>query len=392
MAHAVANAADVRPAPAGQTAATMKPTRTLAALRALCALQLRPEVLVPALLEALHTLVPSQRNLFDWTDAQGRLVRYFIEGPVDAEIARLYFTEFHNRLEAEAMPRFDTLRSLPAGVRSAEELNHPGFFRSALYNEVWRPQGLHTRLEAVLRGRCGTLLGSLVLYRGPGERPFDLQDEQRLGAVLPAFAAALQAHGVAQADDRHVPSPEAPESLLLTLDGTLCHASPGAERLLLLADGGLTPDRLTRPLPVAQVQPMAWLLARLRERAAAGAAEMLAPPPSVVHETAAGQFVASGTLLRARRPGDAPLAQVTLRRLEPHRVALERCLRSLPLTPGQLAVCRGLFHGHTHGQIGRQLGVAPATVIDHVRKIHDALDLRSSEELRTLLSRRMALA
>jgi hypothetical protein len=36
--------------------------------------------------------------------------------------------------------------------------------------------------------------------------------------------------------------------------------------------------------------------------------------------------------------------------------------------------------------------VATATVIDHVRKIHDALDLRSSEELRALLSQRMALA
>ncbi|RVU44486.1 helix-turn-helix transcriptional regulator [Rubrivivax rivuli] len=370
----------------------MKTTRALAALRALCALQLRPEVLVPALLEALHTLVPSQRNLFDWTDAQGRLVRYFIEGPVDAEIARLYFTEFHNRREAEAMPRFDTLRSLPAGVRSAEELNHPGFFRSALYNEIWRPQGLHTRLEGVLRSRCGTLLGSLVLYRGPGERPFNPRDEQLLAAVLPAFAAALQAHGVAQADDRHVPSPDAPESLLLTLDGALCHASPGAERLLLLADGGLTPDRLAHPLPVVRVPLMAWLLARLRERAAAGAAEVLAPPPSLVHENGAGQFVASGTLLRARSPGEAPLAQVTLRRLEPHRVALERCLRGLPLTPGQLAVCRGLFEGQTHGQIGQQLGVATATIIDHVRKIHDALDLRSSDELRQLLSQRMAVA
>ncbi len=370
---------------------TMKPPRALAALRALCALQLPPEVLVPALLEALHSLVPSQRNLFDWTDAQGRLVRYFVEGPVDAEIARLYFTEFHNRREAEAMPRFDTLRGLPGGVRSGEALNHPCFFRSALYNEVWRPQGLHTRLEGVLRGRCGTLLGSLVLYRGPGERPFTPRDEQLLAAVLPAFAAALQVHGAAQADDRHVFSPEAPETLLLTLEGALCHASAGAERLLLMADGGLTPDRLARPLQPAQMHLLALLLARLRERARAGAAEVLAPPPSIVHETAAGQFVASGTLLRARLAGEPPLAQVTLRRLEPHRVALERALRSLPLTPGQLAVCRGLFHGHTHGQIGRQLGVATATVTDHVRKIHGTLDLHSSEELRALLSQRIAL-
>lgn len=371
-------------------AATMKPARAIAALRTLCALQLHPEVLVPALLEALHTLVPSQRNLFDWTDTQGRLVRYFIEGPIDAEIARLYFAEFHNHREAEAMPRFDTLQRLPAGVRSADELNHAGFFRSALYNEIWRPQGLHTRLEAVLRGRDGALVGSLVLYRGPGETPFTQRDEQHLAAVLPAIAAALQMHGAAHADDRHVLGPDAPETLLLTLAGELCHASPGAERLLLMAQGGASPERLAHPGRPGRWQLLAMLLARLREQAGAGAAQVLAPPPSIVHETAAGQFVASGLLLRARRSGEPPLAQVTLRRMEPHRVALERALRCLPLTPGQAAVCRGLYRGHTHAQIGQQLGVASATVVDHVRKAYRTLDLNSVHELRALLDARIA--
>ncbi len=130
----------------------MSPKRSIAALRALCALKLHPEVLIPAVLEALHGLVPSYRNLFDWTDEEGRLVRYFIEGPVDADIARLYFDEFHNRREAEAMPAFHTLHRAPPGVRGADELDHPAFYRSALYNEIWRPQGFLTRLEAVVRG------------------------------------------------------------------------------------------------------------------------------------------------------------------------------------------------------------------------------------------------
>jgi DNA-binding CsgD family transcriptional regulator len=369
--------------------APMKPARAITALRALCALQLHTEVLVPAVLEALHTLVPSQRNLFDWTDAQGRLVRYFIEGPIDAQIAHLYFAEFHNRREAEAMPRFDTLRRLPAGVRSADELDHAGFFRSALYNEIWRPQGFHTRLEAVLRARDGGLLGSLVLYRGPGEARFTPTDEQHLAAVLPAFAAALQAHGAAQADDHHVASPEPPETLLLTLAGELCHASAGAERLLLMAEGGASPDRLGHPARLGDSRLLAMLLVRLRERAAGGPVQVLAPPPSITHETAAGQFVASGVLLRARRAGEPPLAQVTLRRLEPHRVALERALRGLPLTPGQMAVCRALYGGHTQAQIGLQLGVAPATVTDHVRKAYRTLDLGSVHELRALLDSRI---
>jgi DNA-binding CsgD family transcriptional regulator len=369
--------------------ARVKPARALAAIRALCALKLHAEVLVPALLEALHALVPSQRNLFDWTDAQGRLVRYFIEGPIDAELARLYFAEFHNRREAEAMPRFDTLRRLPAGIRSADELDHAGFFRSALYNEIWRPQGFHTRLEAVLRARDGGLIGSLVLYRGPGESRFTPADEQHLAAVLPALGAALQVHGAAVADDRHVAAPEPPETLLLTLDGELGHASPGAMRLLLMAEGGASPERLAQPWSPSQGRLLPMLLCRLRERAAGGPAQLLAPPPSITHETPAGQFVASAVLLRASRPGGAPLAQVTLRRLEPHRVALERALRGLPLTPGQIAVCRGLYAGQTQAQIGQHLGVAPATVIDHVRKVYRTLDLASAHELRGVVDARI---
>ena len=72
--------------------------------------------------EALHLLVPSCRNLFDWTDAQGRLLRYCIEGPIDVALARLYFDEFHNRREAEAMLPFQALSRLPAGVRGQGDM------------------------------------------------------------------------------------------------------------------------------------------------------------------------------------------------------------------------------------------------------------------------------
>ncbi|MBK6595730.1 MAG: hypothetical protein IPG23_25310 [Burkholderiales bacterium] len=89
----------------------MKPHHAAEALRALCKSGLHPDVLVPAFLEALHAVVPSYRNLFDWTDAQGRLVRYYIEGPIDTAVAQLYFDAFHNKLEAAAMPMFDSLQA-----------------------------------------------------------------------------------------------------------------------------------------------------------------------------------------------------------------------------------------------------------------------------------------
>lgn len=363
----------------------MNPRRTVLALRALCRLGLHTEVLVPAVLEALHEVVPSHRNLFDWTDEQGRLVRYFIEGPIDAAVARLYFDVFHNRREAEAMPPFQSLHRTPQGVRSAAELDHPAFFRSALYNEIWRPQGFHTRLEAVLRGAGGRLLGSLVLYRAPGDPRFTREDESRLAAVLHDLAAALESNGPARADDRHVPSHQPAQTLLLTLAGEVCHASPGAHALLLMAEGGASRDALSKPLDALAGSLLPMLLAQLREHTGSPELARGAPPPSITHETAAGQFVASGQLMQPLGRDAAPLAQVSLRRLEPHRVALARALRRLPLTPGQAAVCRELYHGASQREIGQRLGVATATVVDHVRKAYNQLDLRSSRELRTTL-------
>lgn len=66
------------------------------------------------------------------------------------------------------------------GVPSMPIGSTRGFFGSVLCNEIWRPQGFHTRLEAAVRGRQGRLIGSLVLYRGPGDPRFTRDDERRL--------------------------------------------------------------------------------------------------------------------------------------------------------------------------------------------------------------------
>ena len=218
--------------------------KATAGLRELCRLGLHPEVLVPAVLEALHAVVPSTRNLFDWSDDTGQLLHYCFEGPIDTTIAQLYFAEFHNRLEAQAMPPFAALKARAGGIHSARELDTPRFFDSALYHEIWRPQGLKYRVEAVVRGSRGQLLGSLVLYRGPGERCFSADEERRLAPVLPAFAAGLELGARRQAIEQWVPATDPPETVTLDARGQLLHATAGAARLLMLADRGITPAAL----------------------------------------------------------------------------------------------------------------------------------------------------
>ena len=58
--------------------------------------------------------------------------------------------------------------------------------------------------------------------------------------------------------------------------------------------------------------------------------------------------------------------------------------------PPLAAACRGVYGGHTHAQFGRQLGVASATVIDHLRKACRTRNLNSVHNLRAVLDARDA--
>jgi len=380
-------------------AANTVPKRSLHALNALCLAQWHVEVFVPALLEALHGLIPSARNLYDWTDEEGRLVRYFIEGPVDTAVAQLYFEEFHNGKEASCMPPFSSLRQMPLGVRGAAELDNPAFFSGALYNEVWRPQGLHSRIEGVVRSRSGRLLGSLVLYRGRGEARFTDREQALLAAVLPMVADALdRARQATKPDNQglHVDGLEPPETVVLDGSGHVLHATEGLERLLMLADDGLSRDALRQTLNERLQRLFGHLFRQMIERTRQlDGPAATTPWPSLTIVNGFGRFNAHGSLLRPAWPRTerpSPLLQIVLRRLELRTVALHRVMRALPISVNQTVVCAALYAGRTQTDIARSMGVSSTTVVDHARKLYRALEVNGSAELREMLDHRIGAA
>jgi len=350
---------------------SIKHSRVLHKLRDLAALALPAQLLLPAYLQTLHELIPSQRNLFDWCDAQGRLTHYYIEGPVDERIARLYFDEFHNQREAEVMLPFASALRGAATIHSASELNTKAFFKSALYSEIWRPQGLKYRVEAIVRAPEGLPLGSLVLYRGPGEPCFSADEEALLPAALPYLARLLlRREDSERFKDEWVPSPEPIETLLLDDEGRLRHASAGAMRLLLLAGGGLAASSFGSSAGAEHA-----VLIRLRQ------ALQGQDDADILQASASGRYRLRALRLRALAPNDAGWLQVQITRLEPASLALERRLLALPLSHGQTSVCRLLLQGCSQPEVARRLAVAPSTVADHTRKLYKRLGVRSLQEL-----------
>jgi DNA-binding CsgD family transcriptional regulator len=354
----------------------MKCTAGLSTLRALSRSGLSAEAFIPAALEALHNIVPSFRNLFDWTDSEGNLVRYYYEGPIDHQIAAHYFEEFHNRREGEVMPPFRQAVNGRAVIHSADELDRPEFFRSALYNEIWRPQGLHTRVEAIVKGSSGQPLGSLVLYRGPGDPRFTADEERTLAQAAVYVARGVEAGQEAALSEDFNASLRRRAALNLGPRGELLHLSPEALKLLMLAHGGVTPQSVSK-LPRREDFGTLNLLWQHHQRGRGMSREGL----SLTIENTWGRFVFDSEAMAPLGGGEAPLIQVGIHHFEPRVIALRRTLDQLPLSPAQREVCALLHRGLSQAEISATLSVAPSTVADHVRKIYAKLDVHSTGEL-----------
>ena len=360
----------------------MKQAPALASIRSLCSLGLPGEQLIPALLEALHRYIPSSRNLFDWTDRDGNLIRYYFEGPIDAQVARHYFEEFHNKREAEAMPAFRQSVMGRAVVRSAAELANARFYRSALYNEIWKPQGLHTRIEAIVRSARDQPIGSLVLYRESGDLPFDTTDEQLLEALVPYIARGLEPDAATALPSEYVASGNRRAVLSLSGEGRLLHVSQDAHKLLLLSHGGITPESASREPEGREYPTLTLLVQQVRQNSGASRRQV-----GLTVDNAWGRFVFEAEPLAAVGGAEAPAIHVTIQHLEPRSIAWRRGMDALPLSVAQREVCTLLRAGYTQAEIATALSVAPSTVADHVKKIYNKLDVHSVHELCMRLER-----
>jgi|CXWL01.1.fsa_nt_gi DNA-binding CsgD family transcriptional regulator len=358
-----------------------KNSAATAYVRELCSLGLAGELLIPALLEALHRVIPSARNLFDWVNAEGCIRRYYFEGPIDHHAARLYFDEFHNRREAEAMPKYADVIRGEATIRSAEELNNRQFFDSALYHEIWRPQHLHYRLEAIVRGHDRKPLGSLVLYREQGDRIFNKAEEESLLTLVPYVA-----HGLQHGQDRRIDFARSDRrAVLVNLDalGRIVHLGRNAHKVLLLAHGDISPASAAQE-PLSENFPTLTLLHRQLSRAG----DVPEAPCALTLTNTWGQFEFRAERMEAVGATDAALIGVTIQHLVPREVRDLDLIEATALSIAQKRVCALLLQGLSQAQIAARLGVSGHTVIDHIRKVYLKLDVHSVEELRSRFGER----
>ncbi len=353
----------------------MKHSAEIAHFRQLCCLGIDSQTAMPSLLKYLHRLIGSNSNSFYWAAHNGDISNVYMEQLMPKDIAACFFKEFVNN-RAREFSALDLRKYLPKGqvVGNSAKVFPKSFHRSDVYNLIWRPQLRNHLLWARIRDAEGRANG-IALSRIVGDAEFSERDEQLLAQLAPYLAHALNAPLATPAQ-----LIDAGESAVVVVNrgGVVEHESAEGRRLLLLA---AHPRIAPGAVDWQGDSVVPAVLANLLYRSDAVAAGRPASPPVIELQNPWGKFVLRAYPMESGGSTANNLVVILIERHIPLKLKLLNAMQSMPLSARQKEVCLLLSEGSSYQNLALRLGVRPNTVIDHVRKIYNKLDVRSHHEL-----------
>ena len=347
----------------------MKNSAQLSYLRHLCCLGLGGQIIMPDVMRALHGLIPSTFNIFLWADETYQVSNAYWEDASAAALQALYLSEYCNSKEVDTFNvTFSEAMRTGRGWGNSQRFDRT-FVGSEIFNNVIKPAGVRHSVEVTI-WENGRGLGSVVLNRALGERPFNDQEETRLRSLVPYIA-----HGLRGTRDLRGELTHSGESGMLIVDhqNKIVQCCPEGKRLMQLA----AHPQLTQQHTFSSDSPRVKHLCANLRGILHGCCR---PVPTFRERNAWGEFLFSGYPLSVDTQPDG-LIGIVIERYEPLPLKLMRNMRALPLTARQREVCLLLSYGYTHNMIGPRMHVSKHTATDYVRKIYDKLDVGNHGEL-----------
>ena len=170
--------------------------------------------------------------------------------------------------------------------------------------------------------------------------------------------------------------------IIVNAIGQVQHQSPESHRLLVLA---AHPRLATGHVDWRSDHLISIIMTKLRQNLAALMRGNPAPSPGWALQNRWGKFAFRAYPLAPTHDTGTPLVAILIERQVPIQLALMEGMQHLPLSIKQKEVCLLLAEDLSYRAIADRLNIKPNTVIDHVRKIYDKMDVRSHEELRKKL-------
>jgi DNA-binding NarL/FixJ family response regulator len=349
--------------------------RELAHFRRLACLGLPPQAAVVALLDALHTLVPSTFNRFGFADQDFRITNGYCEDPVCYQFMAPYFSEFDGKMDY--WPTVQSCLRRGPGVGYYLPYQTPQFYRTAYYNEIERLLGSYHQLDATI-GDGNRIYGNVVLSRAKGHE-FRSDELTLMAQLLPYFAHAMG--GASETQEASASGTRSIAVVIVDAKGAVQSADAmGLRYLWMLAHDDLTATHITTKA-MMHADAVAAIVARLNS-----IEEKCGPaPPSLFIRNGWGSFK-----LRAEpmygQAGITAHIRVLIERLEASPLALCRRLHELQLTSRQRDVCELLNKGLTQAEIALQLGLRPSTINEYIQALYAKFNVHSRQALLLTLS------
>ena len=342
----------------------MKNTKAISHIRQLCSLGVESHAVMPALIEALHDLIPSSNNLFIWTDDEGTPIERYCEVYIPAVI----------EAAQQNLPGKTDLKAIVKSGRTVGNLRErpAEFYKSPYFAEVYGPMRARHSLDAVIRTSRGTE-GILVLHRDSA-KPFTKEEEVELEGVLPYIRHIWIRP---QSETAHIYSDsDGYGTIICTTDGKIQHISQNASQLLAMAQQhrGVSLAELPAQLP----DELKELTRRLYTLTTPGAH---AGPPALYVNNRWGRFVFRATWLDSLSGPQDRMVAISITRQEPLAVSVVRGFQKSPLSPKQRDVALMLVTGRSAEDIVRELSISVTTYKDHLRKIYEKLGINKRVDL-----------
>lgn len=359
--------------------APIKHAAEIAHFRQLCCLGIDAHTAMPSLLKGLHGLIGSNSNAFYWTSHKGDVTNAYMEQLLPKDLLAAFFKDFlNNRNCALSAHGLRNCLKSDQVVGNSAKIFPKSFHQSDVYNLFWRPESRKQMLWARVRDAQGRENG-VTMCRVVGDAEFTDRDERLLAQLVPYFAHALNAPSESPAQ-----FVDAGESAVVVVNrrGDVEHESVEGRRLMLLAAHprvapGAADWRSDQVIPSA--------LRSLLDRVEAIAAGRPTSPPVMELQNCWGKFMFRAYPLNSGGGIVDGAIVILIERQVPLKLKLLDSMQFLPLSAKQKEVCLLLTNGCSYHDLAQRLGVGRTTIIDHVRKIYDKLDVHNHHELLSTL-------
>jgi hypothetical protein len=153
-----------------------KLSKDVAYLRQLCCSGLPKEIIVPELLRAMQTVIPSNNNVFSGFDEELNFAYFMLGFPLEnVEETTTIVINFFNHERMVRTQAWLAHHPIIPDFRVYDE----AFYQSDLYHSVFSQLDQHFVVAAPIV-RFGKMLGVLNLFRARQQKPFNQQDEEYL--------------------------------------------------------------------------------------------------------------------------------------------------------------------------------------------------------------------